>query len=63
MVLIGCDYHPSWQQVCWVDTETGETAEQKLVHAAGDAEIDRWSCASPTPGDTCSHNLWPFSWP
>jgi transposase len=38
MMLIGCDYHPSWQQICWLDTETGETAEQKLVHASGDAE-------------------------
>jgi hypothetical protein len=33
MVLIGCDFHPSWQQVCWVDTGTGETEEHKLVHA------------------------------
>lgn len=38
MMLIGCDFHPSWQQVCWLDTETGETAEQKLVHAPGEAE-------------------------
>ncbi len=38
MILIGCDFHPSWQQVCWVDLSTGETEEQKLVHAAGDAE-------------------------
>jgi transposase len=38
MVLIGCDFHPSWQQVCWVDTDTGETEERKLVHATGDAE-------------------------
>jgi transposase len=38
MMLIGCDFHPSWQQVCWLDTETGETEEKKLVHAAGDAE-------------------------
>jgi transposase len=38
MVLIGCDFHPSWQQVCWVDTETGETAEHKLVHAPGETE-------------------------
>ncbi len=38
MMIIGCDYHPSWQQVCWVDTATGETEEKKLVHAAGDAE-------------------------
>jgi transposase len=38
MVLFGCDFHPSWQQVCWVDTETGETVEQKLLHTAGEAE-------------------------
>ncbi len=38
MILIGCDFHPSWQQVCWVDTETGETEECKLVHTPGEAE-------------------------
>ncbi len=38
MILIGCDFHPSWQQVCWLDTETGETEEKKLVHAPGEAE-------------------------
>src|SRR5712692_9035509 len=38
MMIIGCDFHPSWQQVCWLDTETGETGEQKLVQASGDAE-------------------------
>ena len=38
MLVIGCDYHPSWQQICWLDTETGETEERKLEHAAGEAE-------------------------
>jgi transposase len=38
MMLIGCDYHPAWQQVCWVDTATGETGEAKLVHATEEAE-------------------------
>src|SRR5207248_692094 len=38
MMIIGCDFHPSWQKVSWLDTETGETGEQKLVTAAGDAE-------------------------
>ena len=37
-MIIGCDFHPSWQQVSWLDTETGETGEQKLVHASGDAK-------------------------
>ena len=38
MMLIGCDYHPSWQQICWLDTVTGETGEKKLEHASGEAE-------------------------
>jgi len=38
MLVIGCDYHPSWQQICWLDTETGETEEKKLEHASGEAE-------------------------
>jgi transposase len=38
MVLIGCDFHPSWQQVCWLDLASGEIEENKLVHAPGEAE-------------------------
>ena len=38
MLIVGCDFHPSWQQIAWLDTETGETGEQKLVHAAGEAK-------------------------
>jgi len=38
MMIIGCDYHPSWQQVCWFETATGETGELKLEHASGEAE-------------------------
>src|SRR5499427_1876072 len=40
MLIVGCDFHPSWQQVAWVDTETGESGEQKLVNGNGEAE--RW---------------------
>jgi len=38
MVLIGCDFHPSWQQVSWLNQETGETGDVKLAHEAGSAE-------------------------
>ena len=38
MMIIGCHYHPSWQQICWLDTATGETGEKKLEHASGEAE-------------------------
>jgi len=32
MLIIGCDYHPSFQQIAFTDIETGETGEQRLVH-------------------------------
>jgi transposase len=38
MVLIGSDYHPSWQQVSWLNSETGETGDAKLVHEPGAVE-------------------------
>ena len=47
MLIIGCDYHPSWQQVCWLDTETGETQERKLEHASGEAERFYRQLSSP----------------
>jgi hypothetical protein len=30
MIILGCDSHLSWQQLSWLETETGETGEQKL---------------------------------
>ena len=32
MFIIGCDYHPSVQQIAWVETETGECGELRLKH-------------------------------
>jgi transposase len=32
MLIIGCDYHPSFQQIAFVETETGELSERRLVH-------------------------------
>jgi len=31
-VIIGCDYHPGFQQIAFVATETGELAERRLMH-------------------------------
>jgi transposase len=47
MIIIGCDFHPSWQQICWLDKETGETAEQKLVHGSG--EVEKFYRQIPAP--------------
>ena len=38
MLIVGCDFHPSWQQIAWLDSETGERGERRLVHAAGEAK-------------------------
>jgi len=38
MLIIGCDYHPSSQQIAFVDTETGECNELRLNHSDGEAE-------------------------
>ena len=32
MLIIGCDYHPGFQQIAFVDTETGELSERRLAH-------------------------------
>ena len=32
MIIMGCDYHPSFQQIASVDTETGEVKEERLTH-------------------------------
>jgi transposase len=38
MMIIGVDYHPSFQQVAFLDDETGECDERKLNHSGGEAE-------------------------
>ncbi len=37
MKIIGCDFHPSYQQIAWVDNETGELQELRLEHEKGEA--------------------------
>jgi transposase len=32
MMIIGCDFHPSFQQIAFVDQETGEYGERRLSH-------------------------------
>jgi len=32
MLIIGCDYHPGFQQIAFADTETGECGERRLAH-------------------------------
>jgi len=32
MIIIGADYHPGFQQIAFVDTETGHYGEPRLLH-------------------------------
>jgi transposase len=32
MIIIGCDYHPGFQQIAFVDSGTGEVNERRLEH-------------------------------
>ena len=60
MRIIGCDFHPSWQQVAWLDAATGETGESKLVNGNGEAE--RFYRALPEPAlvgvEACGNSQW-----
>ena len=38
MIIIGVDYHPSFQQIAFMDQETGECGERELNHSDGKAE-------------------------
>ena len=38
MIIIGVDYHPSFQQIALLDKETGECKERQLNHREGEAE-------------------------
>ncbi len=37
MKIIGCDFHPSYQQIAMVSTETGELWQGRLEHEQGEA--------------------------
>ncbi len=38
MTIVGCDFHPAWQQVAVFNVDTGEIRELKLENGNGDAE-------------------------
>jgi transposase len=38
MMIIGVDYHPSFQQIAFMDQKTGEYDERRLNHSDGEAE-------------------------
>jgi hypothetical protein len=41
MMIIGVDYHPSFQQIAFVDQATGECGERRLNHSDGAERLYR----------------------
>jgi transposase len=61
MLIIGCDYHPRFQQIAFVNTETGEQGRARLEHLNGEAEqfYRRLSGQSVRVGmEASGHSLW-----
>ena len=47
MTIVGCDYHPGWQEVAVFDVETGELRNLRLENGNGEAERFYRSLPSP----------------
>jgi transposase len=58
MKIIGCDFHPSFQQIAMVDTETGEHTEKKLSREEA-AGFYRGLSGKVIVGiEACGNTLW-----
>ncbi len=60
MIIVGCDFHPRWQQVAIFDPATGEIGERKLVNGSGEAE--EFYRGLPVPSlvgvESCGNSQW-----
>lgn len=58
--IVGCDFHPAWQQVAVFDAESGEISERKLIN--GDGEAERFYRGLPAPAlvgvEACGNAQW-----
>jgi len=58
MKIIGCDFHPSFQQIAMVDTETGEYTEGKLTAAQARPFYGALQGAVMVGMEACGNTLW-----
>ena len=60
MTIVGCDFHPSWQQIAILDMETGEVRECKLVNGNGEAErfYRQLPCPTLIGIEACGNSQW-----
>ena len=61
MIIVGCDFHPGWQQVAVFDSATGEIREEKLENGNGDAGalLSLWLPSPARVGfEACGNTQW-----
>jgi transposase len=59
MLIIGCDFHPSYQQIAIFDNRTGEMEQKRLGHRAEAEEFDRGLTGPVLVGmEACGHYPW-----
>jgi transposase len=60
MTIVGCDFHPGWQQVAVFDSETGEIRELKLENGNSEAERFYGGLSSPARVgfEACGNTQW-----
>ncbi len=58
MKIIGCDFHPSFQQIAMVDTETGEQTERKLNRSEAAAFYRGLEGKVIVGMEACGNTLW-----
>src|SRR5215831_9411499 len=60
MIIVGCDFHPAWQQIAVFDSEAGEITEYKLINGNGEAE--QFYRQLPSAGligiEACGNSQW-----
>jgi transposase len=60
MKIVGCDFHPRWQQIAVFDKETGEITEHRLGNVDGESE--RFYRALEAPAvigiEACGNSQW-----
>jgi transposase len=58
MKIIGCDFHPSFQQIAMVDTETGEHAEKRLTPKEAEQFYQQLEKPVLVGMEACGNTLW-----
>ena len=57
MIIIGADFHPGFQQIALLDTESGELRQRRLQHREEAEKFYRELAGRRCPGDPLQKTL------